>query len=304
MPFRARLGVPRDASVKTTLTTSDGRKLAYRTAGAGPVLVCHPGGPGLSASYLTDLGGIGQSFTLVLLDPRGTGSSDSPADPGAYRFDDYVGDIEELRDHLGLEQISLLGFSHGAMVALSYGIAHPDRATCLVVAGGAARFGEEQTAEQERGIARCEAEPWFPKAKAALDLEASGEASPEQLRQAIADMLPLYFHRYDERAQHYAAAVEDDVPNADAMRSWETDGFPTFDIRAALPSITAPTLVLTGDDDFVTGPACAREVAALVPDSELVILPECGHMLWVEQRDAFAAAVTRFLLNGEELEPE
>ena len=80
--------------MKTTLTTSDGRKLAYRTAGAGPVLVCHPGGPGLSASYLTDLGGIGQSFTLVLLDPRGTGSSDSPADPGAYRFDDYVGDID------------------------------------------------------------------------------------------------------------------------------------------------------------------------------------------------------------------
>jgi pimeloyl-ACP methyl ester carboxylesterase len=41
--------------------------------------------------------------------------------------------------------------------------------------------------------------------------------------------------------------------------------------------------VITGDDDFVTGPTCAREVAALVPGSELVILPECGHMLWVEQ---------------------
>ena len=252
-----------------TLTTSDGRTLAYRTTGAGPILICHPGGPGLSASYLTDLGGIGESFTLVLLDPRGTGGSESPADSGAYQLADYVADLEELRRHLGLEQISLLGFSHGAMVALAYGIAHPDRATHLVIAGGAARFGEEQTAEQERGIARCEAEPWFPKAKAALELEASGEASPEQLRQAMADMLPLYFHRYGPPAQRYAAAVEDDVPNADAMKRWETDGFPTFDLRAELPSIAAPTLVITGDDDFVTGPTCAREVAALVPGSEL-----------------------------------
>ena len=281
-----------------TLTTSDGRTLAYRTTGAGPILICHPGGPGLSSSYLTDLGGIGKSFTLVLLDPRGTGGSDSPADSAAYQLDDYVADIEQLRRHLRLEQISLLGFSHGAMVALAYGIAHPDRATHLVIAGGAARFGEEQTAEQERGIARCEAEPWFPKAKAALDLEASGEASPEQLRQAMADMLPLYFHRYGAPAQRYAAAVENDLPNADAMKRWETDGFPTFDLRAALPSITAPTFVITGDDDFVTGPTCAREVAALVPGSELVILPECGHMLWVEQRDAFAEAVTRFLLGS------
>ena len=282
-------------TLSTTLATSDGRALAYRTVGAGPVLVCHSGGPGLSASYLTDLGGLDESFTLVLLDPRGTGDSDSPADPTAFRFADYVADVEELRLHFGLERISLLGFSHGAMVALSYGIAHPDRAPHLVVAGGAARFREEQKAELERGIARCEAEPWFPKAKAALDLEESGDATQEQLRQAMADMLPLYFHRFGEPAQRYAAAVADDIPNADAARHWETEGYPTFDIREQLPSITAPTLVITGDDDFVTGPACAREVAALVPGSKLVILPECGHMLWVEQREAFVDAVTRFL---------
>jgi proline-specific peptidase len=282
--------------VNAALTTADGRQLAYRTVGAGPTLVCHPGGPGLSSRYLTDLGGLDETFTLVLLDPRGTGDSDGPADAGAYRFADYVADVEELREHLGLEDISLLGFSHGAMVALAYGIAHPARAAHLVVAGGAARFAEEQAAELERGIARCEAEPWFPKAKAALDLEASGDATPEQLRQAMADMLPLYFYRYDEPAQRYAAAVADDLPNAHAMRLWETDIFASFDLRSQLPMISTPTLVLTGVDDPVTGPACAREVASLVPGSELVILPECGHMLWVEQREAFVDAVTRFLL--------
>ena len=112
----------------------------------------------------------------------------------------------------------------------------------------------------------------------------------------MADMLPLYFHRFGGPAQRYAAAVADDTPNADAMRLWEAEGYPTFDLRDQLPAISAPTLVTTGDDDFVTGPSCAREVASLVPGAELVILPECGHMLWVEQREEFARVVTQFLL--------
>lgn len=277
------------------LIGSDGRRLAYRRVGTGPVLVCHPGGPGLSSRYLTDLGGLGESFTLVMLDPRGTGDSSRPADPGAYRIADYVADLDELQSHLDLERIALLGFSHGAIVALAYAIAHPGRVERLVVAGGAARFAEEQLGAIEEAVARREGEPWFAKAKAALDLESSGIASEEELRQAMADMLPLYFHRYDQHAERYAAEVEDDSPNADAMRLWEKEIFPVFDLRPQLPAITAPVLVIAGEDDFVTGPTCAREVASLVPGAELVIVPECGHMLWVEQREAFAGTVTRFL---------
>lgn len=278
-----------------SLTTADGRRLAYRRVGDGPALVCHPGGPGLSGRYLTDLGGLADSLTLILLDPRGTGGSSRPADPAAYAFDDYVADLEELREHLGLERMRLLGFSHGAAVALCYAIAHPDRLERVVVAGGSARFGPEQLAAIEAGVAARSGQPWFPKAKAALDLELEGTATDEELRQAMADMLPVYFHRYDERAERYAAEVEADLPNGDAMRLWEHEIFSSFDLRDRLPSITAPALVIAGDDDFVTGPASAREVAGLVPGATLVILPECGHMPWVEQRDAFVAEVGAFL---------
>ena len=72
--------------------TTDGRKLTYRKMGKGPVLVCHPGGPGFSSSYFSDLAGLYEKFTLVMLNPRGTGGSDRPADPQAYRIEDYVSD--------------------------------------------------------------------------------------------------------------------------------------------------------------------------------------------------------------------
>ena len=69
----------------------------------------------------------------------------------------------------------------------------------------------------------------------------------------------------------------------------------TFDLRPELPRITAPTLVITGEDDFITGPVCAREIAEGIAGAELVLLADCGHFLFVEQPEQFAAAVSAFL---------
>ena len=95
------------------MRTADGRTLGYHKMGSGPVLVCHPGGPGFSSLYFGDLAGLWERFTLVLLNPRGTGDSGRPKDPRAYQIEDYVSDVEELRVHLGLERLLLLGHSHG-----------------------------------------------------------------------------------------------------------------------------------------------------------------------------------------------
>lgn len=72
-----------------TFGTEDGRVLAYRSIGSGPPLVCHPGGPGFSAAYLGALA-LDRDFTLILLDPRGTGGSD-PAE--TYETADYDRDF-------------------------------------------------------------------------------------------------------------------------------------------------------------------------------------------------------------------
>src|SRR6187551_2941615 len=105
--------------------TADGRTLSYLREGDGPTLVCHPGGPGFSARYFGDLAGLGASFTLVMLNPRGSEGSDRPADPRAYATGDYVSDLDELRAHVGLERMLLLGHSHGGMVAAAYAAGHP-----------------------------------------------------------------------------------------------------------------------------------------------------------------------------------
>ena len=141
--------------------TRDGRTLTYRRTGSGPMLVCHPGGPGFSSRYFADFAGLGDAFTLALLNPRGTAGSDRPADARAYATEDYVADLDEFREHLGLERMLLLGHSHGGVVAQAYAAAHPDRVERLVLASTLARFQAEQAAAMEASIKARQGEPWY-----------------------------------------------------------------------------------------------------------------------------------------------
>jgi len=260
------------------------------------MLVCHPGGPGFSARYFGELAGLGDRFTLVLLNPRGTEGSDRPSDPRAYATEDYVADLEELRAHLGLERMLLLGHSHGGVVALAYAARHPERVERLVLASTLARFQKEQEAAMEAAMQDRSGEPWFEDAMAAVQEEQASEwGTDEELAKLVLRELPFYFARYGDRERAYLQTLEGEVPVGDALKLFNSEILTSFDLRAELGRISTPTLVITGEDDFITGPVCSREIAAGVSGAELVLLDDCGHLLFVEQPERFAAEVDRFL---------
>jgi pimeloyl-ACP methyl ester carboxylesterase len=276
--------------------TSDGRTLSYRREGAGPLLVCHPGGPGFSSRYFGDLAGLGETFTLILLNPRGSEGSDRPPDRRAYETADYVADLDELRIHLGLERMLLLGHSHGGVVATAYAAAHPDRVERLVLASTLTRFGEEQQAAMEAGMNAKSGEPWYADALAALEDEQEGRFETDEELTALAlREFPFYFARYGAAEQAYLETLRGEIPVADALLLFNNEVFTTFDQRADLPGITAPTLVISGEDDFITGPICAADFAS-IPGQTTVLLPDCGHFVFVEARDRFRDETTAFLL--------
>ena len=279
------------------ITLRDGRRLVYHRHGAGPLLVCHPGGPGIGPAYFSDLAGLGQDFELLVLEPRGTCDSSRPADPEAYQLEDYVSDLEELREQLTLDRMLLLGHSHGGFVAQVYAADHPDRVERLVLANTAARIsGEAVEVAMEAALQRHADQPWYGDARQALDDEAAGRYSgDEELGALLVRELPLYVSRYDERIAEYIAAVAEEPPNGDALRV-SNAVLPTFDLRAHLPSVRCPTLVLTGQDDFITPVVAATEIAGLVPEATLEVIPMCGHWSFVEQPAQFRRLVRDFLL--------
>lgn len=276
-----------------SFTTADGRKLAYRKLGHGPVVVVHPGGPGLSSTYIGDVAGLWEKFTLVILNPRGTDGSDRPADAGAYRLSDYVADLDELRQHLRLERMLLLGYSHGGIVAQEYALTHPAHVRKLVLACTACRFGAEQEAERKAAMDKRAGQPWYAEAVAASGESGDGMTDDER-RDSFFRMMPLYFAHFGPAEAGYLDTFRSESINGDAGRVFSQE-VPSLDLRERLASLEVPTLVITGEEDFICGPACAEDMSTAIPGARKVIVGDAGHMVFMEQPRAFYDAVSDFL---------
>jgi proline iminopeptidase len=275
------------------LTSYDGARLAYHRAGSGPPLVCVPGGPGRSPRYLGDLGGLGHSRELILPDTRGTGDSEVPADPGAYRCDRIARDVEALRAGLGLERMDLLAHSAGGNVALLYAAAHPERIRHLILlAPGVRALGLTFTdEEQQAAMRRRAAEPWFATAWAAAQAADGGDESLE----TTLGYQPFLYGRWDDTARAHARAAVSDQAVPVRAGFYAEGAFDPPATRAALATLASPVLVYAGELDAVSPPELLAQVAGLFPGWALTVQPGAGHFPWLDDPAQFAGTLSGFL---------
>jgi proline iminopeptidase len=273
-------------------------ELAYHVHGRGPVLVAHPGGPGAEWRYLR-MRGVEESFTVVYVEPIGTGASSRLAQPSDYRLERYVGDLEALRAHLGMDRIRLLGHSHGGFVAQGYALAHPEHLTGLVLYDTSPTTGKEWQADVESNLQWFSSEPWFAEATAALAEETSA-TTDEAMTAIFAREEPLYFADWTKRHAELEKELGEmrfsvgPTKASDPSASAQAGVAPTFDVRAELPRIATPTLVIVGRRDFVCSVRMAEMLAKGIPGARLVVLERSGHMGHIEEPEAFARALAAF----------
>jgi pimeloyl-ACP methyl ester carboxylesterase len=240
-------------------TAADGTEPAYHVMGEGEPLLCLPGGPMRASAYFGDLGGLAGQRRLVMLDLRGTGDSEVPADPATYRCDRQVADVEALRDHLGSDRVDVLAHSAGGDLALL-------RA----------------------------AEPWFGAAQDAYEAVWAGSATDADW-DAIA---PFFYGRWDAAAQAHAAS-EVEQSNAEAADMYASSGaFDPAATRAAIAALDAPVLVLAGELDSGPLPRIAAAIAEMFPEAELAVRPGAGHFRWLDDPRGFTETVEAFLTQG------
>ncbi|WP_216858116.1 alpha/beta fold hydrolase [Actinomadura verrucosospora] len=284
----------------------DGTELAYRvvqddghesTRAAAEPLVCIPGGPMRASAYLGDLGGLSGRRPLVMLDLRGTGGSGRPADPGTYRCDRQVGDVEALREHLGLERLDLLAHSAGGDLAILYAVAHPERVRTLTLVTGRGRaLGFDFTVEHRReALELRKGEPWFEAGRKAFEAVWAGTASEADW----GAVMPFFYGRWDAAVRAHAAREVEET-NEEAAKSYAAPG--AFDPEAArdvAARLEARVLVLAGELDGGPLPRVAAEIAGLFRDATVLVQPGAGHFPWLDDPGWFAGAVAGFLEAGE-----
>jgi proline iminopeptidase len=269
----------------------------YHVHGSGPVCLVQPGGPGVFWEYLR-MPALEVHLTMVYVEPLGTGDSGRLAThPDGYTRSLYAEAIDRLVDHLGLDEVHLLGHSYGGFVAQRYALDHPDRVSGLILYESAAAIGAEQGIEAARQVAELAARnAGNPEVAGVLAaFRAIGRITDDaELTAALRGLLPAYFADFWGREREFC-------PLREALRTAYVTGRDTnrvpdvIDDRAALPGLSVPTLVLVGRYDFICGVPWAEELHALIPMSRLEILENSGHMGHLEQADDFAVVVRYFV---------
>jgi pimeloyl-ACP methyl ester carboxylesterase len=278
------------------------RSVAYEVIGKGEPLLWIEGGPGFPACMgRPDVKLLQDSFTCYLVDAPGCGGSSPPARKDDYDHLGHVRFFEEVRVALDLGPLTVMGHSWGGLIALLYAALVPDAVRrCVVVdgyAGEASVPSEVYLSEQDRAFARLRDYDWLSHSVAAWDqLGPVGDRTPAQWEEAFWPCWPLYF-AYPETSQaqaHIARLRRDCRVNVDVMRVWDRPSLSELDVRPQLADIDCPTLVLVGEHDFICGPSWANAVASNVPDAELVLFEDCGHMPQYEHPERFAITVLRW----------
>jgi proline iminopeptidase len=268
------------------VTLSDGYRMAIEEVGEGlPLIVLH-GGPGMDhTAFRPYLDPLGEDFRVLYVDERGQGRSDR-TDPASLSLDVFARDVDLLAEALGLEHFALLGHSFGAIIAM-YHATELGTAVAYVISGG----GDSSEALMADVDASLGAMGDAGKPIAASWEDEKTVETEEQLRELLRVQMPFHFH--GEPPPGYG---EQTIGTPDVLRHFANVGYGDFDYRPKLAGVHKPVLVIVGEHDRTTTPRAARVLDAGMPNSELVVVPEAGHMSFVEQTDVYLDAVRRFLL--------
>jgi len=281
------------------ISISDGGRLFYRIVGSGPDTIVIPA----LHNLVDDLAPLSQEHRLVFYDQRGRGGSDPVKDETLVWSDYEMRDLETVRQHFNLDQMSLIGWSYLGGVTALYTLEHDDRVRRLVL--------------------MCPIPPRLPSPYVSVDdlnKQAESRIDPlgikrlEEMKEAGIDSEdPVAYCRAHNRVYLPGKMAKPETlahmrsdpciyPNEwpqNVGQHWQKHLPPKsmeFDWRPKLRGVRTPTLVIHGREDFPV--EVSREWASALPEARILTIEGCGHFPHLEAPDVLFPAVEEFL-NGE-----
>jgi proline iminopeptidase len=267
--------------------TVRGVRLFERRIGRGPATVVLHGGPGAHHDYLLPgFDALAAGRTLIYYDQRGGGRSSVPREvPVGWR--EQVADLDALREAWGLERLSIAGYSWGGLLALLYATDHPAHVERLALVSPAPAWRSAR-AEYERRLAERTMAPALQEARAALRASGLRERDPETFQRRSFELsVAGYFHD----PAKVSALTPFRVTGRTQLEVWNSLG--DYDLRPALERVRVPVVVLHGDDDPI--PAESARALATALAAPFHLLPDCGHVPYVEAFEEFRRLLDGFL---------
>lgn len=271
----------------------EGTEVAYEVRGSGPVCIAHPGGPGLDAAYIR-IRALEERFTMVYIDPLGTGASGKLPAGEQYSIPRDVRVIEAVRVKLGLDRVCLVGHSYGGFVVQQYAVDHPAQVAGLFLYSTSPATGPDFEKQIGEHVAWFKDQPFFADAMKGFAEEPTAKTQAE-IDSIGARIWPMYFADYSGHAAEYKSVIALLKIDADVYKRRPEGKNNRFDVRARLAIVhTTPTVIVAGDKDFICGVTTSTWIAQRIGGSKLIVIPHAGHFAHVEQPAAFGDAVETF----------
>jgi pimeloyl-ACP methyl ester carboxylesterase len=279
----------------TNYAKSDGVSIAYQVLGDGPIdlvlvlgFATHLELQWESPAFARFFGRISSFSRLIIFDKRGTGLSDPVTEVPT--LEQRVDDVRAVMDAAGSERAAVFGISEGGPMGVLFAATHPARAAALVLYGAMGRTTEAPDY------------PW---------------ASPaEALRESAAEFIVPYWGQQAEgMVELFAPSLVGDPQTAEFTARMERSAaspgmvqkifemFLDIDVRAVLPTIHVPTLVLHRRGDRVVNRRAGKELAAAIPGARYVELAGIDHLPWAGDSEAILGEIEEFL-TGARSRPE
>jgi len=212
---------------------------------------------------------------LIMFDKRGTGMSDRVE--GVPTLEERMEDVTAVLAATGSERAVLCGASEGGAISALYAATHPDVVVSLIMIGSAAT-GWQPDAETQRGVDEYIEESWG--SGNSIDMMAPSVAGDSRMR--------AWFGKWERSSASPGAAAALLRMNA------------RFDVRAALSTISTPTLVLHGTGDQIYDISHGRYLADHIDGARFVELPGSDHLPWFQNGDLVLDLIEEFVTGARQ----
>ncbi|HEX4552607.1 MAG TPA: alpha/beta hydrolase [Xanthobacteraceae bacterium] len=265
------------------LATDDGIKLYYEEVGSGIPIVWVHEFAGDYRSYEPQLRYFGRRYRCIAYNARGYPPSDVPETVERYSQDRARDDIRCVLDALKIDRAHIVGLSMGGFATVHFGFTYPERARSLVVAGcgyGAEPAKRQQFLEETAATAKRIEDLGMAKAAEGYAL------GPSRVQMQNKD--PRGWQEFAEMLKGHST-----LGSALTQRGVQNRRPSLYDLTDKMKTITAPTLIMTGDEDF----PCLEPgllMKRTIPTAGLVVMPNSGHAINLEEPAAFNRHLEEF----------
>jgi pimeloyl-ACP methyl ester carboxylesterase len=264
---------------------NEGEQIGYEVyahpKGAPPLILLH-GFTASSASFMSNLDGLAERFTVVTVDLLGHGASDAPEDPAPYRPEPACQRLAGLLDHLGYDRVLVCGHALGGALAIRFALDYPDRVAGVVAinansAAASPRWREENQPRLEELAARVRSD--------GVEFLRETRLYPARSQRLPLDARVALTRDFDRlTAAGVAGTAEGLVARVNAFER--------------LPELDVPTMIVIGERDQEFAQNAPRLIASLRQNIvQVVTIEDAGHAANLEQPETFNEELIAFAEN-------